>query len=597
MSISKRALFIAGSLVLSQAAAAETVSYTLRIDSADLSRYRVEMRISGAPESFRVAMAAHPEYNERFWRFVRDLEVSDGASILREDSALWRIRAPDGKATIRYTIALPRPEGSWRGAWIPFLGSKGGLVGGIDSFMYLPDAEVRDISVTIEAPRRWTIATALPSSGGARFTAADQTTLLDSPILIGDLSVWRFAAGGAPHRIAYLRAPTSTPFDTLAFADGIERYAREVMNLFGGRAPYRDFTFLFTDAAYGGLEHSNSVTLGAPSDRLAVDAGSALEDIAHEFFHSWNLMRIRPVERGRLDYRTNGQTTGLWWAEGLTIFYGDLLLRRAGLPVSDSTRVRHLEGLLERYLFYTGNTKLSPERVSMAEYGAEPFALGDYSSASTHLQGELLGSALDLVIRQKTGGKRSIDDLLRLMFARHSAPKGYTGKDIENAAAEICGCDMRSFFDSHVRAATPLDFNKFLDAIGMQMAVEWKPAVDDSGRVQADYRMWAQPEPGGAFLHLVVMDPGSVWGRAGLHSGDRLVRINGTRMTKSDEFRRQFRALRIGDSVDVVVDRGGAQHTTRVVVAGYDRPIVRITSRADATPAQLSLRTKWLAGQ
>ena len=104
---------------------------------------------------------------------------------------------------------------------------------------------------------------------------------------------------------------------------------------------------MFRDAAYGGLEHANSVTLGVRSDALAKDPDEHLPETAHEFFHAWNLMRIRPAEYQSVTWKEQPPTSGLWFSEGLTIFYADLLLRRAGLPVEDSTRIAHLEAIME----------------------------------------------------------------------------------------------------------------------------------------------------------------------------------------------------------------------------------------------------------
>src|SRR5437773_1799758 len=190
----------------------------------------------------------------------------------------------------------------------------------------------------------------------------------------------------------------------------------------------RDFSFLRQDGARGALEHCNSDTLGMPSAELARDPSALLAETAHEYFHTWNLMRIHPAEYGDVAYRPPRRSRGLWWSEGLTMLYADLLLRRAGLPTLDSSRVAHVEGLIGRYLASPGNSRFSPESVSVLAYGAPPGSLGDYS-ASTHLQGELLGTMLDLIVRDATSGARSIDDVMRAMLERFSGARGFTGRD------------------------------------------------------------------------------------------------------------------------------------------------------------------------
>ena len=423
-------------LLLSLVAAKPPLQYTLRVDSTNLSTWSVELRIANAPATFRVAMAAHPEYDDKYWRYLKDLSV-DGGTVTREDSAVWRVvRTGTAVPTLRYRIELPpAPEGR-RGSWRPFLSPTGGLLGGPHAFLYVVGAEGDAALVRLVLPASWQVATALDRSNDPRrFTAASIDALMESPILAGHLRQWQFTAGGVPHRVVYWPLPDAAPFDTAAFVGGVERIAREAIALFG-RAPYREYTFLYQDGAYGGLEHPASVTLGASSTELAKGLSDVLAETAHEFFHTWNLMTIRPAEYRGVDYRTQPPVAGLWFSEGFTMFSADLLLRRAGLPVADSTRTAHLERLMSRYLFGPGNSHHSAEAVSRVAYNAEPGSLGDYN-ASTHLQGEVIAAMLDFVIRGATRGERSIDDVLRLMFTRFSGKPGFQGADVERSARTV----------------------------------------------------------------------------------------------------------------------------------------------------------------
>src|SRR5688572_24643292 len=140
------------------------VSYSLRIDAADLSGFDVEMRVRNAPDTFRVAMAAHPEYDDRYWRFVEGLRVEGRGRpgvVTREDSAVWRIAAPGGDAVIRYRIRLPAPENPPRAAWRPFLSPTAGLTGGPHAFMYVLGATLAPAHVTLDLPPSWEVATGL----------------------------------------------------------------------------------------------------------------------------------------------------------------------------------------------------------------------------------------------------------------------------------------------------------------------------------------------------------------------------------------------------------------------------------------------------
>ena len=574
------------------------VGYTLHVDTADLTAFAVEMRIRNVPDTFRLAMVAHPEYDDRYWRYVDSLQVATSggmASMVREDSALWRVVAPGGEAVVRYRLRLPTPPESPRGAWRPFLTATGGLVGGTHAFLYVVGATLAPAHVALELPPGWEAATGLEATADpAIFFAPSVGVLVDSPMLVGRFATWRFVSDGVPHRVVYWPLADATPFDTAAFVGNIERLVRQTILLFG-RAPYREYAFLFQDGAYGGLEHRNSVTLGAPSADLAREPKWLLAETAHEYIHTWNLMRIHPVEYGDVDYRTQPRTRGLWWSEGLTLFYADLLLRRAGLPVADSTRVSHLERAIGRYFGNPGNARIAPERVSLVAYGAPPGSLGDYS-ASVHLQGELLGAMLDLIVRNATNGRRSMDDVMRAMLERFSGERGFAGLDIERTAAHVCGCDVQSFFAAHVRDGQPIDFDRYLGLIGLRVHLSWKPALSSDGQPAADLRLFAWLPPGERFLSLLLSDPTGAWGRAGLHTGDRIVAVNGAPLVTMDDFRALRRRLRIGDSVHVTVQRPTGPWTTTVVVTGYDQPVARIGAIAEATERQRVLRERWIAG-
>jgi len=315
------------------------IQYTLRVDSTDLSGWDVEIRLRTVSDTFRLAMAAHPEYDDRYFRYVTGFTVEPSSAIVsRVDSSVWQVITPRGEVRVRYRIALP-PSPSPRDSWKPFLTPSGGLLGGPHAFMYLLGAESMPATVTLELPASWTIATGLPSSfpqqpggrwsQGARigtngpfvrmFTAQDAATLMDSPMLVGQLREWRFVESGVPHRIVYWPLPNATPFDTSAFVSSIQGLVHQAFGLFG-RAPYREYTFMFEDGAYGGgLEHRNSVTLGAQSAELARNPNAFIQETAHEFVHTWNLMAIRPNEYHDIDYRTQPPVSSLWFSEGLDV--------------------------------------------------------------------------------------------------------------------------------------------------------------------------------------------------------------------------------------------------------------------------------------
>ena len=549
------------------------VQYTLRVDSANLSGWDVEIRLQNPTGTVSLAMAAHPEYDDRYWRYVTNFAVLPAggtATVTKTDSAVWQIVAPRGALVVRYRIALPPALEGRRGAWRPFLTRTGGLVGGPHAFMYVLGGEQLPVSVTLDLPRGWDVATGLERRAQI-FTAANAETLIDSPIFVGRFYDWRFAEGGVPHRVVYWPLPNATRFDTSAFRTGVQAVVRQAIALFG-RTPYREYTFIFQDGAYGGLEHKNSVTLGAASADLAGDPNANLRETAHEFVHTWNLMTIRPAEYRDLDYRSQGPVSTLWFSEGLTIFYAARLVRGATNQPADSANA-HLERLLASYAGNPAYARFSAEQVSRVAYNADPGALGDYG-ASTHQQGEVIGTMLDFIIRDATRGRRSMDDVMRLLFEHSAQP--IMGRDIEQAIETVCSCDVTPFFDTHVRGGAAIDYNRYLALASLQARVTWSPAVRN-GEPERDLRIWGWEPEGERGVRLVISNPTSIWARAGLHSRDRLLRVNGAAIATWPELRAQLQQLRIGDTVTVEVERDSGPYTATVVVAGFDRASVRIT--------------------
>lgn len=578
-------------------AAQPVISYTLRVDKADTSSFSVEMRIRNIPDTFRVAMVTHPEYDDRFWRYVNNFSArgkKGNGIIKREDNALWQIIAPGGEAVLNYTIEFPKPREITRPAWSLFLSPSGGLLGGPQSFMYIIGATLAPSHVTFDLPDEWKIATGLsPTDFPNTFFAPTAFSLMDAPVLAGQFRKWQFKTDDVPHTVVYLPVPGSKAFDTTTLVNYIMKLVQQSVNLFG-RLPYREYFFLVQDGAWGALEHSNSVTIGMTSEQLSNDITNYLDETAHEFIHTWNLMRIHPVEYQDVNYIKQPLSKGLWWSEGLTLFYADLLLRRAGLPVYDSTRIKHLEGLISRYYNNPAYLNRSAEQISMAAYGP-PGMLGDYGGG-THLQGELLGNILDLIIRDETNGIKSMDDLMRNMMENYSGSKGFTGKNIESLASRITGRNLQQFFDNHIRGHKEIEFDKYLASIGLKMNLSWIEAAGNDGKPTPDFRIFVYQDIDSLFK-ITITNPGSIWGKAGLHSRDIVKSVNGSVLKTPRDFRIILSNLKMGDTMVIEVERSSKITRVPVIISGYKRAMVNLEPLPGVTSRQKELQKKWMEGR
>lgn len=605
---------------------AQVINYRLIVDKDDTTGYDVEMRLQHVPHRFKLAMATHHEYDDKFYRFVRDFRVEAGgggaygagghatggyvagghATATRTDSAVYDISIPGDQAVINYRIQLP----AHRFAHQPFLSRNGGLFGDIHSFFYLVGSTKIPATVDFDLPAGWTIATGLePTADPHTFRASSAKVLMDCPVLAGHLWQWHFTQGNIPYTVTYLPVAGAgrLAFDTGLLVTNIKKIVGETVILFGS-TPYRHYDFLLVDGIYGSLEHANSVTIGAPAAELTDRLQDIYEQLAHEFFHTWNLVNIEPAGYTDLNYGPQERSEGLWFSEGWTMFYADLLVRRVGLPCEDSTRMAHLSNLIRRYYADTGNTIFSPAAVSLAS-NAPPGELRDYE-ASTHVQGELLGALLDLVIRTNTGGRHSLDDVMRLMYQRFGGRSGFYARDVEQAVSDAGGGGgVHAFFDRYVYQGKALDFDPWLRLLGLRLKLSWQPAVNDKGLPATDTRIYIWQPAGDSLFHLILTDSRSCWGRAGLHTGDGVVAVNGHVINERAAFYTAIRASKPGDTVMIslrdgaAAGRGGGSvtsadrpRTVAVPVTGYEQPRAELLPIDEPGAATLALFREWVAG-
>ncbi|HVH68342.1 MAG TPA: PDZ domain-containing protein [Gemmatimonadales bacterium] len=578
------------------------IAYAVRLDTEHLAVVEMAIRLRNVPTSVELAMKVHPEYDAHYWRYIDSLRVEGtaddaAASVLREDSTLWRVILPGGHGVVRYRVRIQPPQAALRRAWLPYTRADGALINPPDFFLYLPDFSDAPVTVDLDIPSKWEVATALPSRGApTRRSAPDAATLLDSPILVGALHDWSFVERGTMYHVVYWPLPAAARFDSIAFVDGIRRLTGAVLDVFR-HAPSSEFYFLVQDGAVDALEHRASLTIGVPSERLARDPHASLTELAHEFFHTWNLVAIRPAGYNALSYRAPARTPGLWLGEGVTLYYADVFPRRAALADSSPTRLDHLGALLERYYGSPAILRVPPERASLA-FGDSPGANSD-ATGGYYLQGELLGNVLDATVRTATGERRGLDDAMRALFERSRllGDGGYTEQDLESVIDSVCGCGVEALFVAEVRGPGPIDVEPVLARLGLQLALDSVPATDSLGRARPDLRLGTDFTAPPGVVRLVVNNPATPWAVAGLRSGDELVALNGIAVGSFAELQAVLRDLHVGDHVTVEVRRDGRQMTVTVTVTGYTRPRVRFSDTPTLTPEQRARRSAWLAGR
>lgn len=591
------------------------IQYVVRIDSSHLDVVSVAIAVRNVPSTFWLAMKVHAEYDAKYWRYIEDVRVSGtrddtAASVRRVDDTRWLVRMPGGRGVVRYSVHVQPTEGATRRAWQPFMRATGGLLNSPDFFLYLPDFADAPVTLSIDAPKSWRIATSLDGTGN-EYGAADAAELLDSPILMGALRTSPSglgAIGGGPvFHYVYWPLPDAAPFDFFALQRSLQQLAIQTLQVFADKpaaasrsAPFKDaapvahYWFLMQDGADDALEHRGSVTIGVPSATLAKDQRGLMTTIAHEFFHTWNLVAIHPDDYLSLSYRPPLRTTGLWFGEGVTLYYADALTRRAGIVDTTPTRLEHLTQLATSYQNAWWAPLVSPARASLA-FEDSPVANHD-ATGGYYLQGELLGHALDALVRDSTSDVRTLDDVMRALYVKSRGGRGYTERELEATIDSVCGCHSRRLFETQIDGTSPIDIGPALKRIGLTAVIDTAIFTDQNGNPAADARISIDRSRDVAPFQLVVGNTASVWYRSGLRTGDVLRSLRATPVSTSNAFFAFMRGIHVGDTVVVEVARDRAAMRVPVVITAYQRARVRMVETPGATDVERARRAKWMAG-
>ena len=470
-------------------------------------------------------------------------------------------------------------------------------VNGAAVFPYARGREREPHVLEVAAPAGWRVATALPG-GPAEFTASDYDELADSPLEIGTHELLRFTALGKPHEIAVWGRGN---LDRERLAEDARRVVEALGALLGG-LPYQRYLFIvhLAEKRRGGLEHAASTTLGLPRHgffpRDAYE--ETLELLAHEFFHVWNVKRLKPAAFVPYDYAREQYTRLLWWFEGATSYYEHVALARAGI-LPPERWLKALARSLTSLERTPGARKMSLEEASflawVKHYRPDENTLN--SAVSYYLKGELVAFALDLALRR---AGRSLDDVLRALLARH-AGTGVPEDGVERAVADLLGPEgARAFFDRNVRGAGPLDLD--LETIGV--ALRRRPAAGFDDKGGTPHRDGEGKPPAGFLgvdlapgpkLCVQSVREGSPAHRAGLYAEDEIVAEDGFRVDRAQLWDRLCERGP-GGRIELTVFRRDELVKVAVVLGAPPEDTVWLEPEKGATPAQRAAFEAWSGG-
>ncbi len=456
------------------------------------------------------------------------------------------------------------------------------LVEGPSVLMYLDGKTHLPATVEYRVPQNWGVASPLkPLSKLNQFYADNYDVLVDSPAQLGNFDRRQFQINGVPIELVFHGAAEFAVDSFLVMTKKICEYQIEFFN----EIPFERYVFFYRifpgRASGGGLEHANSTTIGLSGERLSANVLSAAEVTAHEFFHVWNVKRIRPKILEAIDYTIEERTNALWFAEGVTSYYEALTLVRTQLW-SEAQFLDEMERQIED-LQETGDRRAtSVEEVSRTIWERGYLHPG----VSFYNKGELLGLLLDLYLRQATSNRVSLDDVMRFMnwwFAKENV--GFEESAIERAVSALAQHDFSGFFADYVSGTQELPFAEALSFAGYEVALtsEWVASLGEVLFV-------------GPHNRIIYLDEDSPLFAAGVRKNDYLLQVADVDVATRSQLVELLRQFEIGAELPVKIWREGEEMYFTVKVGKKELAECEIEPMASPTDLQLAIRRGWLTG-
>jgi predicted metalloprotease with PDZ domain len=562
---------------------------------SDVGAGTLELRMSrSSPGRYSLHDFAKNVYDvHAFGSDMREIETA------RPDPYGWNVSGHGGSVTVRYKVYGDRIDGTYLG-----IDQTHAHINMPAAMMWAHGQDDRPITIAFEQPARsnWKIATQLHAgSSPLEFTAPNLQYFMDSPVEFGQIAMREFSVGGRQFRIALHHLGTDAEFDT--FAKDVEQIVREEGAIFGEFPQYEPgyYTFLadYLPWADGdGMEHRNSTVISQRAS-LGRDGRRLLGTFAHEFFHCWNVERIRPRGLEPFDFDRANLSGELWLAEGFTQYYGPLALQRAGLVDLTST-ARTLTGLVETVTLDNGRLVRSAEQMSqMAPFidGGRTVDRTNWSNTviSYYTFGGAVALAMDLSLRDRTDGRVALDDFMRAMWRKYGQPGGgregyvdrpYTIADAEATLAEVSGdkAFAQDFFSRYIQGHDVAEYTRLLARAGFTVR-QSEAGRAWLGDVRFDFRS-------GTHIAALVSPRWPMY-PAGLEQDDEVQQIDGQTIKSDGDVSAVLARHKPGDTVSIVfVDRTGSAKTASITL--QENPHLEVVPVPSPTSAQQAFRDRWL---
>ncbi len=564
----KRLSFILLLLIVCDHLLAQKISYIISFPNIAHHEADISVTVSGLTQRaaiFRMSRSSPGRYaTHEYGKNIYDVQAFDKAGkpvvIRKIDGDVYEVPKHDGFVRVKYTLYANHPDGTYAG-----IDRESIHLNSPATFLWLKGAEKAPIDIKFNLPegKRWTISTQLkPGADSTLFTARDFQYLMDSPINIGELNWFEWQMAGAGNKPAVFRLSLEATGDhgiMSEFAKNLEVITKQAKAVFGTLPAfdYNTYTFITGMNPYvrgDGMEHRNSTVINRPG---AFTSATVPSVFAHEFFHAWNVERIRPASLEPFNFEKSNMSGELWFAEGFTQYYGELLMKRSGFRTIDDW-ANTISGLVNTKQNTAGAKSYSPVQASQMAVFVDAGVSIDKTNypnmfTSYYPYGAAIALALDLELRTRFEGL-DLDRYMQAVWKKFGVnEQPYTVAGLENVLADLTKDKnfAAAFFFNYVNGHEPFDYGPLLEEAGFTLS---QPALKEAWLGNLQFR------PGGDLVLGGVTIKGTPLYEAGLDIEDKILQLAGKEVSGPEELRAIIKAHKPGDKVSIQY-----QHREKVI--------------------------------
>ena len=572
----------------------QSIAYSISMSKPQSHYFEVQMELDNFKEAdLMLKMPVWSPGSYLIREFARNVnlvvakdENGKALSVKKTNKNTWKItKGKSKKVVVNYEVYAF--ELSVRTS---YLDTKHGYFNGTSVFMFVENHQGLSGNLTIIKPETFkTISTALPrsseniqSDASELFHFTNYDHLVDCPVEIGNQEVFDFTAAGVKHTVSMFGKAT---YNIALLKKDMARIVEAATKVIGEN-PNKEYTFIIHNVigGSGGLEHTNSTTLNVDRNTYEGDAYIGfLGLVAHEYFHLWNVKRIRPVELGPFNYNEENYTSLLWVMEGFTSYYDELLVRRAGYYSEDTYIQKMMSNL--NYVEGTPGNRVQPVAHSSFDAWIKSYRPNENSNntqVSYYPKGQLLAGIIDAMIVKKYDGKKCLDHFMQVLYQDFykKLNRGFSEAEFQNSLEKFLDTDLDAFFTDYVYGTKTIDFQKYWGQVGYKVTSTSYPKPSFG----ASYAL----EGGKVKINNVRANSAAENG--GLQVGDEIIGCNSFRTESTASLDAFIMPASNGTVLDLLITREGVIEKLAVKITLFERPSYKI----ELTTENSRLRDYWL---